>query len=240
MQKKIKFYKENGYVVINIFNDKQFIFMRDYFINKIYNLAKIKEELREELPLKYYHLWFNKEKIDHDLICHRTNRYEYAKPKIKNLIDKNKKINFFLKSINIKKRKLWDDGFGWIGFRLVRPNFNDGYPLSSKSMGFAKNVVSCWMPLINMQKNETLSFVPKSHTKTYKTYLPKNSKFEKTDNFSKVKTNLNDNVSVELFIIQRDGSRAMQRNPNFVNFWANYFVKGNIAKKDFKIKMVDG
>ena len=66
------------------------------------------------------------------------------------------------------------------------------------------------------------------------------SKFEKTNNFSKVKTNLNDNVSVELFIIQRDGSRAMQRNPNFVNFWANYFVKGNIAKKDFKIKMVDG
>ena len=181
MQKKIKFYKENGYVVINIFDDKQFIFIRDYFINKIYNLAKIKEELREELPLKYYHLWFNKEKIDHDFICHRTNRYEYAKPKIKNLIDKNKKINFFLKSINIKKRKLWDDGFGWIGFRLVRPNFNDGYPLSSKSMGFAKNVVSCWMPLINMQKNETLSFVPKSHTKTYKTYLPKNSKFEKTD-----------------------------------------------------------
>jgi hypothetical protein len=66
------------------------------------------------------------------------------------------------------------------------------------------------------------------------------SKFKKTDNFSKVKTNLNDNVSVELFIIQRDGYRAMQRNSNFVNFWANYFIKGNSAKKDFKIKMVDG
>ena len=181
MQKEVKFYKKNGYVVINIFNNEQFVFIRNYFINKIYSLAKIKKEFREDLPLKYYHLWFKEEKINHNFICHRKNRYEYAKPKIKNLINNNKKINFFLKSINIKKRKLWDDGFGWIGFRLVRPNFNDGYPLSSKNMGLAKSVVSCWMPLISMKQTETLSFVPKSHTKVYKTYLPKNSKFEKND-----------------------------------------------------------
>ncbi len=50
-------------------------------------------------------------------------------------------LEIFLKSINIKKRKLWDDGFGWIGFRLVRPNFNDGYPLSSKNMGLVKKLL---------------------------------------------------------------------------------------------------
>ena len=74
----------------------------------------------------------------------------------------------------------------------------------------------------------------------YQNGLVDYSNFMNSDYFSKVKTNLNYNVSVELYIIQRDGSRAMQRNPDFVNFWGQYFIMGNKAKEDFMIKMVDG
>lgn len=74
----------------------------------------------------------------------------------------------------------------------------------------------------------------------YQNGLVDYSNFMNSDYFSKVKTNLNYNVSVELYIIQRDGSRAMQRNPDFVNFWGQYFIMGNQAKEDFMIKMVDG
>jgi hypothetical protein len=74
----------------------------------------------------------------------------------------------------------------------------------------------------------------------YQNELISYSSFKKSNYFLKVKTNLNYNVSLELFIIQRDGSRAMQNNPDFVNFWGQYFMMGNSAKDDFKIKMVDG
>ena len=65
------------------------------------------------------------------------------------------------------------------------------------------------------------------------------SKFKESAYFSKVRTNLNNNVSIKLFIIKRDGSRAMQEKKYFTNFWAQYFYSGNKAK-DFKITFVDG
>jgi hypothetical protein len=65
------------------------------------------------------------------------------------------------------------------------------------------------------------------------------SKFKKSDYFSKVRTNLNKNVNIKLFMIKRDGSRAMQEKKYFANFWAQFFMNGNKAK-DFKITFVDG
>jgi len=65
------------------------------------------------------------------------------------------------------------------------------------------------------------------------------SEFKKSNYFSKVFTNLNNNVAIKLFIIKRDGSRTMQKNKYFANFWAQFFMNGNKAK-DFKITFVDG
>jgi len=65
------------------------------------------------------------------------------------------------------------------------------------------------------------------------------SKFKESEYFSKVRTNLNDNVAVKLFIIKRNGSRATQESKKFANFWAQYFYNGNKAK-DFKLTFVDG
>ena len=65
------------------------------------------------------------------------------------------------------------------------------------------------------------------------------SKFKESAYFSKVRTNLNNNVTIKLFIIKRDGSRSMQEKKYFTNFWAQYFYSGNKAK-DFKITFVDG
>ena len=43
------------------------------------------------------------------------------------------------------KFTFWDEGLGWLAFRLVRPGFGDGYPLSKKEWGIAKDVISCWI-----------------------------------------------------------------------------------------------
>ena len=87
----------------------------------------------------------------------------------------------FLKSLGVKNYSMWDDSFGFIGFRMIRPNYNDGYPLSCKSMGFAKKIISCWMPLIGLDKTETLLLVKGSNNKKYDSYMPRSSKFEKSD-----------------------------------------------------------
>ena len=73
----------------------------------------------------------------------------------------------------------------------------------------------------------------------YQNNLPSFSTFKKSEYFSKVKTNLSKNVSIKLLIIKRDGSRKMQENKYFTNFWAQFFVNGNKAE-DFKITFVDG
>ena len=66
------------------------------------------------------------------------------------------------------------------------------------------------------------------------------SKFKKSDYFSKVRTNLNKNVTIKLFIIKRDGSRAMQEDEDFTNFWFSYFYEGNNSKKNIERTFVDG
>ena len=78
-----------------------------------------------------------------------------------------------------------------------------------------------------------------SEMSMYQNNLISFSKFKKSNYFSKVFTNLNNNVAIRLFVIKRDGSRAMQKNKYFANFWAQFFMNGNIAK-DIKIIFVDG
>ena len=78
-----------------------------------------------------------------------------------------------------------------------------------------------------------------SEMSMYQNALISFSEFKKNNYFSKVRTNLNNNVAIRLFIIKRDGSRAMQEKKYFVNFWAQFFMNGNKAK-NFKITFVDG
>ena len=73
----------------------------------------------------------------------------------------------------------------------------------------------------------------------YQNNLPSFSTFKKSEYFSKVRTDLKKNVSIKLLVIKRDGSRKMQENKYFRNFWVQFFVNGNKAK-DFQLTFVDG
>ncbi len=73
----------------------------------------------------------------------------------------------------------------------------------------------------------------------YNSGIPKFSRFSTTPYFSKIRTDLKDNVDVNLLIIKRDGFRKQQESGSFLQFWAQFFVNGNNAK-NFKSKFVDG
>lgn len=73
----------------------------------------------------------------------------------------------------------------------------------------------------------------------YTSGIPKFSRFSTTPYFSKIRTDLKDNVDINLLIIKRDGFRKQQESGSFLQFWAQFFVNGNKAK-NFKSKFVDG
>jgi hypothetical protein len=179
MIKKIKEYNKNGFTLCNFFTKEEHSLINQFALDWFYNLCKINKNDIPNFPIEKYHLWYKKRKIDHSILCSAKNRYVYPGKKIQRIIKNNKKIKTFLKKIGIDNFKMWDDGWGWIGFRLIRPGFNDGYPLSQKNWGIAKDVISCWFPVIGKSKSETLTIVPRSNSKKYEYYLPKNSKFTK-------------------------------------------------------------
>ena len=73
----------------------------------------------------------------------------------------------------------------------------------------------------------------------YTSGIPKFSRFSTSPYFSKIRTDLKDNVDINLLIIKRDGFRKQQESGSFLQFWAQFFVNGNKAK-NFKSKFVDG
>lgn len=179
MNRNIKKYNDDGYVIANFFNKEEYNLIYNFAVKWFYKICKIQTKDYKKFPIKKYHIWSNKIGLNHSEICSAKNRYLYPPIKIQKIIKNNKKIKKFLKNVGVPKFKMWDDGWGWIGFRIIRPKKNDGYPLSQKNWGIAKDVVSCWFPIVGKNKSDTLTLVPKSNKKNYEFYLPKNSKFTK-------------------------------------------------------------
>ena len=73
----------------------------------------------------------------------------------------------------------------------------------------------------------------------YQSSIPSFDVFKQGEYFSKIRTNLNRNVNIMLYILKRDGYRTMQRSKEFSNFWSRFFYEGNKADF-FKIEWVDG
>ncbi|MDA7501567.1 hypothetical protein N8478_01405 [bacterium] len=71
--------------------------------------------------------------------------------------------------------QIWDEGFGSLGLRLVRPNSNDGYNWSKKSWGPASSVLSLSICIFSTDKNSSLNIIPSSHLFTDLPVIKENS-----------------------------------------------------------------
>lgn len=205
MNKDFINYCINGYFTPKLFNGNEIKLITNFAVNWFYSLCKINFDDRKKFPIEEYHNWYKLLDINHSSLCSAKNRYLYPPREIQKIIKQNKKIKLLMNNLEIKKYKMWDDGWGWLGFRLVRPGCDDGYPLSKKNWGIAKGVISVWMPIIGRDSSCTLTLVPGSHLKEFNSYLPKNSKFTKGElrlsnkykNIIKIKNpNLNNNETI--------------------------------------------
>lgn len=120
----------------------------------------------ESMRLDQYHIWSKELPQNHRDVFGSKNRYIYPDSAVRATII-NERLRGFIESIGIFQWSVWDDGWGDVGFRLIRPGMNDGYPLCCKEWGKAKGALSFWLPIIGHSKNETLLIARGSHQKEY-------------------------------------------------------------------------
>jgi len=177
----IEMYDRYGFSELKLYSGKEMRALEIFATNWLYRLlAKWVGANKNEFQLQEYHTWWEMLDVDHGNLFRERNRYADPGLEIKDIII-NEKMRQFLTAIGVKYFDLWDEGIGWLGFRFIRPGCGDGYPMSRKEWGPAKNVVSLWVPIIGHSNRETLALVPGSHLREYKKYLPTASKFRKDE-----------------------------------------------------------
>ena len=151
--------------------------LKDYLTLKLYAVTWLQKlfkqygiELNED-TLKQYHLNDLASTQIHSEILKATNRHCIPPSHILELLH-NKSLKNFLDKIKVTKYTVWNEGYGSLAFRLIRPNRGDGYPYSCKDWGPAKGIISVWIPILGFNKTQILSLVPGSHLKTYASHLP--------------------------------------------------------------------
>lgn len=180
MDDLISLYNKDGYCVLNVFKENEFLELQNFTNNWIKKVISTKSGFNVDArSLSDYHKWGVELGIKHEGLFSANNRYIDPPESIIKILH-NERITLFLSKLHGGGYKQWaDPGLGWFGYRLIRPGMGDGYPTSCKNWGAAAGVISLWVPIIGFSQHETLSFVPGSHLKNYKNYLPEDSKFTK-------------------------------------------------------------
>ena len=172
-----KHYNKNGYVIFDLYNNKEFSEIKNFteeWIKSVIQYGTSKNVKNKNI--ENYHLWKKSFKIDHKKIFINPNRVIEPNQKIKNLIF-NKKLHKIAKKILKKDYTLWrDPGLGCLCFRFIRPGHNDGYHLCKKSWGDAKKVLSAWLPVFGFEQSQMIQLLPGSHKKKIP-FLKGKSKF---------------------------------------------------------------
>tara|TARA_B100000401_G_scaffold407403_1_gene323596 strand:- start:231 stop:965 length:735 start_codon:yes stop_codon:yes gene_type:complete len=194
------FFNEYGFVVINdFFSNNEVELISDFvevWINKNIDNALNKNKIYLKIKdFPDYHNFIINNKIDHAKIASAIYRYIEPPENIIKTIHKKLLFEYLNSFSGFNKFKKWQDpGFGWLGYRLIRANSNDGYPPSCKNWGAASNVYSMWLPIAGCNESSNIRFLPKSHKREFKKYLPENTKFTKGE------FRLDENISDSEFI----------------------------------------
>lgn len=169
-------YREQGFAIVPMIDERGTEDLQRFAEMWVYGLLEVNATEITHYPIGLYHLWHQKAPVLHNTAFRAANRHVCPNASIRQILV-NARLDTFLKELGVRKFRIWDEGYGWLGFRIIRPGFGDGYPLSRKEWGPAKNVISIWVPIIGYNANETLRLIPGSHLKEYEKYLPENQKF---------------------------------------------------------------
>ena len=171
-------YEKNGYVIIDALDLSEFNLLSKYTVDWVRSVIQTRASQDcIDMDLESYHIWGTTMGIEHDGLFAAKNRYVEPENHIVDILHCNRLMGF-LHELNPSGYDQWQDpGYGWFGYRLIRPGFGDGYPPSCKNWGAAAGVISIWLPILGFDSSLTLALIPGSHKKEYEKFLPENQKF---------------------------------------------------------------
>jgi len=168
---------------VQAFDDRQYREIYEFSLNWLYRLfAKGNvENFKKKYPIEKYHKWSTELPEEHRLALSVKNRFCFPPEQIAKAIVNRHIINL-LRRLSIDKWNFWkNEGLGTLGFRLIRPGFEDGYPFTCKAWGPARNVVSFCVPIVEHSKIPMIELIPGSHLADYEKVMPQNTKFAKEE-----------------------------------------------------------
>jgi hypothetical protein len=127
-----------------------------------------------------YHLWQESSEFPHSSAFVAPSRFVTPPHEIREIL-LGQRTRAALAKLGLEHWEPMDEGMGWLGYRIIRPGYNDGYPLSKKNWGASKGVISFWIPVFGFGQEYALQYVEGSHLKEYRSHLPETSKFTKNE-----------------------------------------------------------
>jgi hypothetical protein len=174
-------FETNGISETKLYGFYEIIQLRKFLHNWISNNF-MKQGVNLDLPkrLSSYHDWSALNKIPHDKLFTAPQRFTNP-PKLISDILLNSRVKQVFPALNLRNPRIIDEGMGWLGYRIIRPGMNDGYPISQKNWGASKGAYSFWVPLFTFGSKYSLHYVAGSHKKNYNNFLPNEKKFTKDE-----------------------------------------------------------
>ena len=169
----------------------------------------ISQDIKKAFPknISQYHKWAARNSIPHERLFSAPFRFCTPPAPIEKILMNDKLYKLF-DSLGLKNPKVIDEGMGWLGYRMIRPGMNDGYPISCKNWGASKGAYSIWLPLFTFSSKYSLKFVKGSNQRTYLNYLPEDGKFTKDE------LRLDPSEEVELTSVGLLPGQALFYHPN--------------------------
>ncbi len=177
MSSNSHFYNTSGFEIldyISIDSYEQLKIFSTKWISSLFTSRGL--ELKDALSIEAYHLNQESNEKIHGDVLRASNRHLTPPGYIYDLLI-NSNLKQILYGFGIIDFDLWDEGLGWLAFRLIRPGFNDGYPFSKKDWGPGKGTITIWVPILGFDPNQIIAFIPGSHKREYEKFLPQSSKF---------------------------------------------------------------
>lgn len=175
-----KQYETDGIAQLRLLTGPEFQEVKAFTREWIAGVIRSHGDFSPPNDLGRYHTWQQHVGFPHSSAFIAPARFTTPPKRISQIL-LDKRSRAALKQIGLDKWEPMDEGMGWLGYRIIRPGAGDGYPLSRKNWGASKNVISFWVPMFGFGKEYALKYVPASHLKEYKSYLPTDSKFTKDE-----------------------------------------------------------
>ena len=166
-----KNYRQKGFVVIRVAESNEINNLKKILVRHISEKIFRKKIEASRINEHMYHLTNLVEKLHQKKMTANNRHFKRMPAILRGMIKKN--VPKFEKIIEAKINSIWDEGYGSWGFRLIRPQSNDGYQWSCKAWGPAKKVVSLIVPIFGRNTNSLPLFAENSRDVRLKGHINK-------------------------------------------------------------------